>query len=80
MVKLIIWFKKWNQNRKLKNAIKKADWMAKKSRAKFLVLYYNGKMLVKSKQQLKKMIRDGFFIKGFTIQKAEQIALYITKS
>lgn len=78
MVKLIIRFKKWNQNRKLKNAIKKADWMAKKSRAKFLVLYYKGKMLVKSKQQLKKMIKDGVFVKGFSIQKAEEIALYIT--
>ena len=70
IVKILKRFKKWNQNRKLKNAIDKADWMAKKSGAKFLVLYYQGKMLVKSKQQLKKMIKDGVSVRGFSIQKA----------
>ncbi|MDR1370929.1 MAG: hypothetical protein LBJ72_12530 [Dysgonamonadaceae bacterium] len=79
MVNLFIRLKQWNQERKFKNAINKADWMAKKSKMKFLVLRYNGRFLVKSKKELRKLIRDGYFVKGFTIQQAEKIALYITK-
>jgi hypothetical protein len=78
-IDLCIRLKKRNQERKLRNAIDKADWMAKKSGRKFLVLKYNRRFLVKSKEELKRLIKDKYFVKGFTIQQAEKIALYITK-
>ena len=78
MVKLLIKIKHWLLERKLRAAIKKADWLAKKSGAKFLVLRYRGGFLVKSKKQLKRLIRAGHFKRGFTIQTAERIALYKT--
>lgn len=63
----------------LRSAVRKADWMAKRSGAKFLVLRYKGRFLVKSKRQLKRLIKDGYFVHGFTIQTAERIALYKTR-
>ncbi|GHT15064.1 hypothetical protein AGMMS4956_14230 [Bacteroidia bacterium] len=79
MVKLFIRIKHWYIERKLKNAIKKADWLCKKTDARFLVLRYKSGFLVKSKKQLKALIKDGYFVKGFDIQTAEKIAVYKTK-
>jgi hypothetical protein len=79
-IDLCIRLKKWSQDRKLKNAIDKADWMAKRSGRKFLVLKYKRRLLVKSKEELKRLIKEKYFVKGFTIQQAEQIALYITRN
>ena len=79
MVKLFIKIKHWYYERQLKKAVEKADWMAKKSGCRFLVLRYKKGFLVKSKKELKRLIKDGCFTKGFTIQKAEQLACYITK-
>jgi hypothetical protein len=62
----------------LKRAIKKANLMALLTGRKYLVLRYRKRFLVKSKKELKQLIKDGMFQSGFTIQKAEQIALYIT--
>lgn len=67
------------QKHKLNCAIRKADWMARRSGNRFFVFRYRKKFLVKSKRELKKLIRDGYFTKGFTIQQAEKIALYRTK-
>jgi hypothetical protein len=78
MVKLFIKIKHWYLEYKLRQAIKKADWMAKKSGCKFLVLKYKKGFLVKSKKELKKLIKQRNFVSGFTIQQAEKIALYAT--
>jgi hypothetical protein len=79
MVKLLISIKRWYLERKLRSAIKKADWLAKRSGAKFLVLRYKGGFLVKSKRELKRLIKEKRFVAGFDIQTAERIALYKTK-
>lgn len=79
MVNLIISIKRWYLERKLRGAIKKADWLARRSGAKFLVLRYKNGFLVKSKKQLKWLIKEGHFKSGFTIQTAERIALYKTQ-
>jgi hypothetical protein len=42
-------------------------------------LRYKKRFLVKSKKALKDLVKDGYFVKGFTIQAAERIALYITR-
>jgi len=78
-IDLIIRLKKRYQSQKLKNAINKADWMAKKTGRRFFVLKYKRRFLVKSKEQLKRMIKNKYFVKGFDIQKAEKISLYITR-
>lgn len=46
---------------------------------KQLVLMYDGKPLVISKQRLKRKIKEGFFSKGFTSEKADSIAIFITQ-
>lgn len=79
MVKIFIKIKKWYYEYQLKQAVKKADRMAKKTGCKILVLRYGKRFLVKSKKELKKLIGNGCFVSGFTIQKAESIACYITK-
>jgi hypothetical protein len=78
MVKILIKIKKWYYEYQLRQAIKKADWMAKKSGFRFLVLRYKKRFLVKSKKELKRLIKEGHFVPGFTIQRAEAIACYIT--
>jgi hypothetical protein len=78
IVNFFIRIKQWNQTRRLNNAIDKADWLARKSGYKVLVLRYKKGFLVKTKKELRKLIRDKYFVKGFTIQQAEKIALYIT--
>ena len=79
MIKLILKLKHRYYEYQLKKAVKKADWMAKKSGCRFLVLRYKKRFLVKSKKELKRLIKDRCFQNGFTIQKAEKIACYITK-
>jgi hypothetical protein len=70
---------KWNQDRRLKNAIYKANKMAFRTGCKFMVLRYKHRFLVKSKKQLKQLIKEGYFVSGFSIHDIEKIALYITK-
>jgi hypothetical protein len=76
---ILIRIKKWNQDRLLKNAIRKANEMAFRTGCKFLVLRYKRRFLVKSKKQLKQLIKDGYFVSGMTIQHIENIAIYITR-
>ena len=59
-----------------KRAIKKAQRDANQLRRKFLVLVIDGKPVVVSMQGLKKLIRCHRFAKGFTAEKARQIAIY----
>jgi len=79
VVKLITSIIGWVQRQRLKLAIKKANEMFADTGMKFLVLKYRCGFLVKSKQELKQLIKDGYFKKGFTIQCAEKIALYKTR-
>ena len=61
-------------------AIKQADELALTTGNRYLVLMHQGKPMVYSKKRLKQMIyRDHAFNKGFTIAKAEEIAIHITK-
>ncbi len=80
MVKLILFFRKlvratifeWRRKR----AIKKAQKDANTLRRKFLVLVMDGKPVVVSMQGVKKLIRCHRFAKGFTAEKARQIAIF----
>ena len=78
-MKTILKFIGWVQHQRLKLAIRKANKMFAATGMKFLVLRYKGRFLVKSKQELKKLIKSDFFKKGFTIQTVEKIALYKTR-
>jgi hypothetical protein len=79
MVRLLITIKKRLDNARIKRAIRKANDYFNRSGIKFYVLWYKGKPLVKSKSELKKLIADGYFQKGFTIHHIEQLALYKTR-
>ncbi len=72
------WIKRIVENIRIKKAIKKANRLFDHTGMKFIVIWYDGKPLVKSKQELKKLIQTGFF-KGITIQEIEQKALYKTR-
>lgn len=62
--------------RRLKRAIKKADYFAKRSGYHFLVVFLKGRPVVLSKKSLKKHIKNGVF--RTSIQNIENIALYKT--
>lgn len=59
-----------------KRAIKQAQHDADTLRRKFLVLVRDGKPVVVSMQGVKKLIRQHRFAKGFTAEKAREIAIY----
>lgn len=64
--------------RRCKRAIKRADRRAVSTGKKQLVLICDGKPVVMSKQRVKKLIKEGYFVKGFTAEKAEALAIYKT--
>ena len=59
-----------------KRAIKQAQNDANAYRRKFLVLVRDGKPVVVSMQGVKKLIRQHRFAKGFTAEKAREIAIF----
>lgn len=61
-----------------KRAIKRANRQAVVTGKKQLVIMYGGRPIVVSKQHLKAKIKEGAFRKGFTPEKAEQLAIYKT--
>ena len=63
----------WRRKRAIKKAQKDADPL----RRRFLVLVMDGKPTVVSMQGIKKLIRTHRFAKGFTAEKARQIAIYV---
>ncbi len=65
--------------KRCRRAIKEADRRLVQTGKKQLVLMYDGKPMVISKQQVKAKIRQGFFHKGFTPEKAESLAIYKTR-
>jgi len=79
MVKLIQRIIGWFQRQRLKAAIRKANRMFAATGMKFYVLRYNKGFLVKSKQELTKLVKDGYFQKGVSIQTIGKLALYQTR-
>jgi hypothetical protein len=78
-------FRKWGDTlhslanyKRCRRAIKEADRRKVTTGLKQLVIMYDGRPLVISKQRFKDKIRDGFFHKGFTPEKAEALAIYKT--
>lgn len=65
-------------NFRIKRAILRADRNKAETGKKQLVMLYNGKPIVVSKQHLKKCIAAGSYQKGFTVAIAEKMALYQT--
>ena len=63
----------WRRKRAIKKAQKDANLLSRR----FLVLVQNGKPVVVSMQGVKKLIRCHRFAKGFTAEKAREIALYV---
>lgn len=79
MVKFIDNFKKWITYRRVQRAIKEADRQQVITGKKQLVMMYDGKPIVVSKQHLKRTIKLGAYCKGFTPEKAESLAIYKTR-
>jgi hypothetical protein len=69
---------KFLQKRKLAKAVKKADKLAELYRQKFFVLRYKRGFIVKSRRELRKLIREGYFVKGFDLNEVRKIAIYTT--
>lgn len=79
MVKFFRNFKKWITYLRVKKAIKEADRQQVLTGKKQLVMMYDGKPIVVSKQHLKRTIKAGAYRKGFSPERAESIAIYKTR-
>ena len=79
IVKLYFYLANQRQQRRARRAIRKANYMFEKTGAKFFCLWYKGKPLVKSKQNLKELVKDGTFQKGLTIHDIEKLAFFATR-
>ena len=64
----------WRRER----AIRKADRLAETERRCYLVLVERGKPVVVSMQGIKRMIKRHRFVKGFTAEKARQMAIHMS--
>ena len=67
-----VWLFHW----RLKRAIKKAEWSAQTYRRKYLVIVHDKKPVVVSMQGIRQLIRTTRFAKGFTPERARQLAVY----
>lgn len=65
--------------RRCRRAIREADRRLVTTGQKQLVIMYGGKPLTIAKRQLKEKIKDHFFERGFTPEKAEALAIYKTR-
>ena len=63
---------------RFKRAVKKADRFHRITHRKYMVLVINKRLVVLSKQELRKFVANGIFRKGTTVQNIEQKALYVT--
>lgn len=77
--KLLANYRSWILYKRCERAKIHADKQARITGKKQLVLMYGGRPIVVSKQHLKRQIAFGMFAKGFSIQKAEQGAIYIAR-
>ena len=79
IVKAFKWLKKKYENILVKRAIRKANLFFNKTGQKFLVVWVKGRPVVKSKQELKRLVKSKYFVKGLTIQDIERMAIYKTR-
>ena len=63
---------------RFKRAVRKADYFHHITHRKYMVIVVKGKLEVLSKQELKKFVSNGIFLKVTTIGDIEAKALYIT--
>ena len=63
---------------RLKRAIKEANALKELTGKKYLVFRYNNRLIVKSKQDLKYLLKQGIFKASAGIGELESIALYST--
>ena len=63
---------------RFKRAVRKADYFHHITHRKYMVIVVKGKLEVLSKQELKKFVSNGIFLKGTTIGDIERKSLYIT--
>ena len=68
--------KAWLFDYRKNSAIKKAQKLATLNRRKYLVLVSAGKPVVVSMQGVRKLIKQHRFTKGFTAEKAREIAIF----
>lgn len=68
--------KAWLFDYRKNRAIKKAQKLATLNRRKYLVLVSAGKSVVVSMQGVRKLIKQHRFTKGFTAEKAREIAIF----
>jgi hypothetical protein len=61
-----------------KKAVRKANELAQLTGTKYYVIYFNGRLKVCPKRNLKELIRRKKFKKGVRIQDIERRALYVT--
>lgn len=61
---------------RVRRAIRKAQRSANQHRRKFLVLLWGGRPRVISMQDVKQLIRQHRFTKGFTAETARQVAIF----
>jgi hypothetical protein len=79
VLKFLFWCKRQFENLIVHKAKKEADLFSKEHNgAKYMVIWAKGKPVVRSKQELKDIIRSGRLPKFMTIQYFERKALYIT--
>ncbi|MBQ8705712.1 MAG: hypothetical protein IJ548_05415 [Paludibacteraceae bacterium] len=76
MVDLKKLIKAWIFDYRKNRAIRKAQKLASLNRRKYLVLVSGGKPVVVSMQGVRKLISQHRFTKGFTAEKARQIAIF----
>lgn len=70
--------KTWLFERRLQKAIARANHLQATTHRKHLVLLIKGRPQVISKQQLTRLVRRGYFVRGIRLQDLERKALYIT--
>ncbi len=76
---MIRFFKRFLFARRFRRAVRRADFYAKVSGMKFLVIMPNGKLRVVSKQAVRTLVARRRFRKGVTAALIESRALYVTR-
>ena len=79
MLKFFFFLKRMYENILVKRAVRKANRYFQITGNKFFVIWYKDHCLVKSKQNLKEMIKLGEFEKSITIARIEKMALFCTR-
>lgn len=76
---MVRFFKRFLFARRFRRAVRRADFYAKVSGMKFLVIMLNGRLRVVSKQSVRSLVAKRRFRKGVTATLIESRALYVTR-